>query len=269
MVNSPGARALSLLDKKARRLEALRLRHLSESARIRARAGTAGVGMSQDSLTWQMTTTQFYSQLYAAVWQHLEAWLGSATTLELIAISADNLREIYPFLSRLVWDAEGLEAASFEPAITDGEPSYVQAGCERFLQELHYLVGACIGSVVAQRLQAVMAQRRHALDPAHHPPLSATENDAATALPELSDTALATVHSMAQQAVALYRQLQIRQLERDCTPTVSEAIRDGASASSVTADRLSSTPADLARSESFYHDLFDLSPDGLIVTTTD
>jgi PAS domain S-box-containing protein len=225
--------------------------------------------MSQDRFTWQMTTTQFYSQLYAGVWQHLEAWFGSATTLELMAISADNLREIYPFLSRLVWDAEGLEAASFEPAVTDGEQIHVQAGCERFLQELHHLVETCIGSVVAQRLQAVTEQRRHALDPARHPPLSATENDAAAALPELPDAALATVHSMAQQAVALYRQLQTRQLERDRTPIAPEAMRDGASASSVTAARLSSTPADLARSESFYHDLFDLSPDGLIVTTTD
>lgn len=225
--------------------------------------------MSQDHLTWQMTTTQFFSQLYAGVWQHLEAWIGSAPTLALTAMSADNLREIYPFLSRLAWDEKGLEAASFEPAILDGEQAHVQAGCERFLQELHHLVEACVGPLVAQRLQAATEQLRHTLDPAGSPPLSATENGSASALPDLQDTALATVHSMAQQAVALYRQLQAQPPASDRTPTAPETMRGGAAASSFAADRLSSTPADLARSESFYHDLFDLSPDGLIVTTTE
>jgi PAS domain S-box-containing protein len=216
--------------------------------------------MSQDHLTWQMTTAQFVSQLYAGVWQHLEVWLGPATTLELVAISADNLRALYPFLSRLVWNVEGLEAASVEAAITDGEQAHVRAGCERFLQELHHLVGACVGPLVAQRLQAVTEHLRHTLDPAGSPPPSATEHGVATTLPDLPDAALATVQSMAQQAVALYRRLQTRPLASGRTSTVPATLRGDAAASSF--------PADLARSESFYHDLFDLSPDGLIVTTT-
>ena len=225
--------------------------------------------MSQDPLTWQMTTAQFFSQLYAGVWQHLEAWLGSATTLELMAISADNLCEIYPFLSRLVWDEKGLEAESFEPAIMDGEQALVQAGCERFLQELHQLVGDCVGPLVGQRLQAVTEQLRHTLDPAGGPPLSATQNGSVTALPDLEEPELATLHSMAQQALILYRQLHTRPPASGHADPEPKMMRSSASAASVSADRLSSTPADLARSESFYHDLFDLFPDGVIVTDTD
>src|SRR5215470_17682809 len=68
------------------------------------KAGTAREqAMIHDDQTWQATTAQFYAQLYTCVWQHLEPFLGAATTSELVSLSTQAFHESYPFLARLQW----------------------------------------------------------------------------------------------------------------------------------------------------------------------
>ena len=222
--------------------------------------------MSQSTPMWQATTAEFFSQLYAGVWQYLSLWLGSPTALEMIALSTGNLHDIYPFLSRMTWGADGLNPVSLETAIVDGDKAHVQAGCERFLQDLQQLVGMCAGPLVAQRLHTATEHLRHSLDPAGSPPVSAAE--LATELSEPSDAARSALHSMAQQSLDLYRQLQRQQADHERVKTALESTSNGAPPVPFLSAEVSSTPADLARSESFYHDLFDLSPDGVLVTDT-
>lgn len=220
--------------------------------------------MSQLPPMWQTTTAPFFSQLYAGVWQYLDTWIGSATALDMIALSVGELHDIYPFLSRVKWAAEGPNPASLEAAMADAEKAHVQAGCERFLQDIQHLVETCAGPLVAQGLQTATEQLRYTLDPLGSSPV--LESD--TQLSEPSHAVLPALHSMAQQSFELYRQLHSQQTQYEPTKTKLESVPNEAPRiPSLPADVLS-TPADLARSETFYHDLFDLSPDGVLVTNT-
>src|SRR5262245_4488639 len=108
----------------------------------------------------QEPMVQFYVQLYACVWEHLEPFLGAATTLEFIALSRNTLQGAYPFLSRLVWTPQGLEGESLRTAVVTEYLAHVQAGCEQLLQGLQRLVQETCGTLLAQRLSAATERLR-------------------------------------------------------------------------------------------------------------
>src|SRR3989442_5454290 len=116
--------------------------------------------MVRDDQAWQATTVQFYGQLYACVWQNLEPFLGASTTLDLLTLSSHTLHEAYPFLDRLVWSAQGLDAHSLASAMAAEERAHVQAGCEQLLQSVQTLVQEIAGGLFAQRLRAATEQLR-------------------------------------------------------------------------------------------------------------
>src|SRR5262252_7533982 len=164
--------------------------------------------MVRDDQAWLATTAQFYGQLYACVWQNLEPFLGASTALELLTLSSQPLHEAYPFLSRLAWSAEGLDANSLTVAIATEERAHVQAGCEQLLQSVQTLVQEIGGALFAQRLRAATEQLRLAFEPAFSRPAApeAVECSATPADPDKA--ALPLLRSMGQQAVLLYRRLQ-------------------------------------------------------------
>jgi PAS domain S-box-containing protein len=213
---------------------------------------------------------QFYLQLYACVWETLKPFLGAATTLELIALSSRPLQEAYPFLGRLVWQTQGLEAESLCTAIANVDHVHVQTGCERLLQGVQELVQDIYGAVLAQHLHAATEKLRRtcvsALD-TPMPPEEEVERMAPAA--DLQAVALPFMQSMAQQALRLYRRLLEVPPAMEQSQAEQQTWRDAPVVlPSVPADTLS-TPTDLARSEAFYHSLFDLSPDGVVVTNID
>src|SRR5687768_1213034 len=114
--------------------------------------------MSEGNDVWQAATAELFGQLYARLWLRLEQLLGSATTMNIIALSTEALQEAYPFLSRLTWRPQGLELATLVQAIADEEDPHVQAGCERLLQEVYVLVETCYGQALALQLQSEIEQ---------------------------------------------------------------------------------------------------------------
>ena len=218
--------------------------------------------MTRDEQDWRIGTAQFYESLYACVWRHLEALLGAAATLELLALSRDALRERYPFLSRLTWSAQGLEPGSMAAAIADEKREQVHAGCERFLQGVHTVVREIGGDALAQRLAAATERQRGVLEGANGAQLAAQEPDGIISTPEAASPLL---RDMARQALRLYGRLQgqssvqstIQAAARGATPHASDALV-----------AIPEPSQDLARSEAFYHGLFDLSPDGVVVTNS-
>ena len=223
--------------------------------------------MSEGNDVWQAATARLFGQLYARLWLRLEQLLGSATTMNIIALSTEALQDAYPFLSRLTWRPQGLELATLVQAIADEEDPHVQAGCERLLQEVYVLVETCYGQALALQLQSEIEQLRHACDPAVSP--STMDSREVTTPPfETMEQALRMLHSFGQQALTLYRQHRNTHSVLEQAQCELNAWRQTASSIAITSAAAPSTPTELARSETFYHDLFELSPDGVIVTDT-
>ena len=218
--------------------------------------------MARNEQDWRIRTAQFYEALYGCVWQYLEGLLGAAATLELVTLSRNALHERYPFLSHVAWSAQGLEPGSLARAIDGERRDHVHAGCERFLQGVHTVVREIGGDTLAQRLAAATEQQRGALESVNGSQPVTQESGAAALTPE---AALPLLQDVAQQALRLYGRLQdhrtlpftIQAAAHGATPSPTDALVDIPEASN-----------DLARSEAFYHGLFDLSPDGVVVTNS-
>ena len=220
--------------------------------------------MVRDEQTWRATTAQFYGQLYVCVWQNLAPFLGAATTYELLLLSSQALHEAYPFLARLLWSGQGLDCTSLAQAIAMEERAHVEAGCEQLLQRVQALAQEMGGALFSQRLRAATEQLRLAFEPAFSRPACPEDVEQLATPAQPQAAALPLLQSMGQQALLLYRRLQeqraatvqaqvARQEKQHALPPLSEVPPPLA------------VPADLARSEAFYHTLFDLSPDGVIV----
>ena len=228
-------------------------------------AGTARErAMVRDNQTWQAITTQFYGQLYACVWQNLAPFLSAATTYELLALSGQALHEAYPFLARLQWSTAGLDPTSLARAIVTEERAHVEAGCEQLLQHVQALTQEIGGELFAQRLRAATEQLRLAFEPAFSRPAAPEEVERLATPTQPQEAALPLLQSMGQQALLLYRRLQ-----EQCVATAQAQAalqeRQHATPPPSAMPQPLVVPADLARSEAFYHSLFDLSPDGVIV----
>jgi PAS domain S-box-containing protein len=225
--------------------------------------------MSGDRQDWQTTMAQFYVRLYTCAWENLAPFLGSATTLDLVALSCKTLAESYPFLTRFVWQTGGVEAASVHRAMVDEAEAHVKAGCEQLLQHLQGLVREIGGALLAQRLSAATEKLRLAFEPALSTPTPTEEVETSATPADPQEAALPLLQSMARQALSLYcrwqeQQRTLRDVESELQTIHSNAfVPPSPSPDTVTA------AVDLARSEAFYHSLFDLSPDGVVVTNTE
>jgi PAS domain S-box-containing protein len=232
--------------------------------------------MVHDGQAWQATTVQFYGQLYACVWQNLEPFLGASTALELLTLSSQTLHAAYPFLARLAWSAQGLDVNSLAPAIATEERAHVQAGCEQLLQSVQALVQEIGGMLFAQRLYAATEQLRLAFEPAFSRPAAPEEVECSATPASPDEAALPLLRSVGQQALRLYRRLQ-EQREAMAQAALQEGPYGPAPTQSRQRRQTAATlpevitpppaPAELTRSEAFYHSLFDLSPDGVLVAT--
>ncbi|MGE3535992.1 MAG: ATP-binding protein [Candidatus Tectimicrobiota bacterium] len=220
--------------------------------------------MVHDDQPWQATTTQFYGQLYAVMWHSLEPFLGATTTQACVLLRRAALQEAYPFLAQLQWSAAGLDPASLRQAIAAAERAHVEAGCEQLLQQVQALVQEIGGPLLAQRLHASTEQVRVELAASVGQPLLPEDSERLDTPAAPQEAALPLLQSMAAQALRLYCQLQE---QRAATSRAQEALQElpHVSAPPVAVAPASMAPADLARSEAFYHTLFDLSPDGVIV----
>ena len=212
---------------------------------------------------WRAGTAHFYESLYDCVWQHLVAVMGTAATLELLTCSSTALRERYPFLLRLAWSSQGLEPGSLQEAIALERREQVHAGCERFLQGVHTVAREVGGDALAQFLAAATEQRRDRLEGVG---ASQPEDGETGACAPPPAQAAALLQGVARQALRLYGRLQG---QRSQPFTTIHAVEDGATpqATDVPVD-IPEPSLDLARSEAFYHGMFDLSPDGVVVTNS-
>ena len=218
--------------------------------------------MARNEQDWRISTAQFYASLYACVWQNLEALLGAAAALELVTLSRNALRERYPFLSHISWSARGLDPGSMAKAIAGERRDQVHAGCERFLQGVHTVVREIGGDALAQRLAGATEQLRGVFENTSGSQPAVRE--AETVAPA-TEAALPLLQDMARQALRLYDRLQsqptlpfsIQAAAQGATPQATGALVD-----------IPEPSKDLARSEAFYHGLFDLSPDGVVVTNS-
>ena len=224
--------------------------------------------MARENQSWQATTAQFYTHLYACVWQNLEPFCGATTTLEVILLGREALQEVYPFLSRLTWSGQGLETASLVTAMATEEQAHVQAGCEQLLHKILALVQDIGGALLAQRLRTATEQLRLAYEPAFSRPTPAEEIETAI-LANPHEAALPLMQSMARQALHLYRCRRVLQAAAiQGRPSPQTVLHTAARLPEATeATQVSAT--ELARSEAFYHGLFDLSPDGVVVVNLD
>ncbi|ETX07524.1 sensor histidine kinase [Candidatus Entotheonella palauensis] len=224
--------------------------------------------MSQGNDVRQAVIAELFGQLYARLWLRLEPLLGSAATMDIIALSTETLQDAYPFLSRLTWQPQGLELASLRQAIAEEEDPHVQAGCERLLNEVYVLVETCYGQSLALQLQTEIEQLRQSCDPAVSPFTMGSHEVSATPLTETPEQARQVLQSLGQHVLKLYRRHRDIQSELDQARFELDAFRQAASSVAIASAAAPSTPTELARSETFYHDLFELSPDGVIVTDT-
>jgi PAS domain S-box-containing protein len=224
--------------------------------------------MSQSNDVWQAATAELFGRLYARLWLRLEQLLGSATTMNIIVLSTETLQEAYPFLSRLTWCQQGLELATLKQAIAAEEDPHVQAGCERLLHEVYVLVETCYGQALALQLQAEIEQLRQASDPTVSPSTMDSHEITVPLLTETPEQALQVLQSLGQQVLQLYQQHRDTQSALEQAQCELDSWRQTASSVAIASAAAPSTPTELARSETFYHDLFELSPDGVIVTDT-
>gem|GEM_PF-1345746 len=220
--------------------------------------------MVRDNQTWQATTAQFYGQLYACVWQTLEPFLGASTTHELLSLSRQALHEAYPFLARLKWSTAGLDATSLAQAIATEERAHVEAGCEQLLQHVQALTQEIGGALFVQRLHVATEQLRLGFEPAFSRPVTPEEVERLATPVQPQEAALPLLQSMGQQALLLYRRLQEQRAATTQAQAALQEMQHTPQSPSEMPQPLV-VPTDLARSEAFYHSLFDLSPDGVIV----
>ena len=153
---------------------------------------------------------------------------------------------------------------SLAQAIATEERAHVEAGCEQLLQHVQALTQDIGGALFAQRLHVTTEQLRLAFEPAFSRPASPEEVERLATPVQPQEAALPLLQSMGQQALLLYRRLQE---QRAATAQAQAALQEGQHTppSSPEMPQTLVVPADLARSEAFYHSLFDLSPDGVIV----
>ena len=218
--------------------------------------------MARNEQDWRISTAQFYVSLYTCVWHHLESLLGTAATLELVTLSRNALRERYPFLSRLAWSAQGLEPGSLARAIAGERREQVHAGCERFLQSVHTVVREIGGDTLAQRLAAVTERQRGVLEGTNGAQPADQQTHDVVSAPEV---ALPLLREVARQALRLYGR---RQGQSSIQSTIQAAAHGATPQASDALVAIPEPSQDLARSEAFYHGLFDLSPDGVVVTNS-
>ncbi len=222
--------------------------------------------MAENHAKKQAAIDQFYTKLYACAWENLEPFLGAQTTLDLISLGTKYLHNAYPFLTRLIWQTQGLDAASLSAAIVNEAPSHTQAGCERLLQEIQSLVQSVCGDLLAQRLQSATESLRLDFEPGLSTPAPAEEVERSTTPADPHEAALPLMHDMAQRALNLYDRLQKQQIALEHVQIDLQTLRNPTALPPSTSDNPPTTQADLARSEAFYHNLFDLSPDGVVMT---
>ncbi|MBM3224297.1 MAG: PAS domain S-box protein [Candidatus Tectomicrobia bacterium] len=220
--------------------------------------------MVRDDHTWQGTTAQFYAQLYTCAWQTLVPFLGAATAYELLILSSQACLDAYPFLAHLRWTTEGLDPASLGAAITAEERAHVEAGFEQLLQRLQTLTQDIGGALLAQRLRAMTEQLRLTFEPALSRPMAPKEVEHLATPAHPQEAALPLLQSMAQQALLLYRRAQAHSTSSP-PPSVLERPAHAPAVAATTPPPHLVAPMDLTRSEAFYHTLFDLSPDGVLV----
>jgi PAS domain S-box-containing protein len=220
--------------------------------------------MVRDDQTWQATTAQFYGQLYACVWQNLKPFLGASTTQEFLSLGSQALHEAYPFLAQLNWSPQGLDSSSLTQAIAMQERAHVEAGCEQLLQHVQALTQEIGGALFAQRLGAATEQLRLAFEPAFSRPALPEEVERLATPEQPQEAALPLLQSMGQQALLLYRRLQEQCAATAQAQTMLQKMPHVTPPPADVPQQLSD-PADLVRSEAFYHSLFDLSPDGVLV----
>lgn len=216
--------------------------------------------------SWQASTAQFYEHLYACVWQNLEAFVGVPTTLELLALSKVVVQESYPFLAQVVWSQQGLEGASLVRAMASEERAHVEAGCEQHMQSLLALVQDVGGGLLPQRLRVATEQLRLRFDPALSHPTPLEDLDHTAILPPPQEAALSFMPSVVQQGLILYRRVQEQQ--RALVDAVKERQEWRKSPTTDVIPQGTLAFLDVAQSEAFYHSLFDLAPDGVLVTDT-
>ena len=115
-----------------------------------------------------MARHEFYESLYEYVWQNLEALLGTAATLDLLASSSKALRERYPFLLRagLVVTRAGARAA-WGMRSPESDVSRCTPVANDFCKGVHTVVREVGGDTLAQFLAAATEQRRDALERAN------------------------------------------------------------------------------------------------------
>ena len=224
--------------------------------------------MSQGNDVWQAVTAERFGPLYARLWLRLEHLLGSATTMNIIALSTETLQDAYPFLSRLTWGPQGLELATLIQAIADEEVSACASGVRESLTGSICLGGNMLRQALALQLQTEIEQLRQAGDPTSAPPRWIPMRSLSPSLTETPAQALQVLQSLGQQVLQLYRQHRDTQHALEQAQCELDAWRQTASSVAIASAAAPSTPTELARSETFYHDLFELSPDGVIVTDT-
>ena len=224
--------------------------------------------MNQGNEARQTATADVFGQLYARLWRRLEQLLGAAATMEIIALCTDILRDAYPFLGRLTWRPQGLDVDTLTQAIADQEDPHVQAGCERLLQEVYVLVETCYGQALAHQLQAEIERLQHAYDSVVSPVSAAGQAAEAFPTGETPEQTLRMLQGFGQQVLQLYRRHRDAQQALEQAQCELETWRQTASSVAIASAGTQTTPTEQARSETFYHDLFELSPDGVIVTNT-
>jgi PAS domain S-box-containing protein len=225
--------------------------------------------MAENHLDKQAAIDQFYTKLYACVWENLEPFLGAQTTLALISLGTRSLQHAYPFLSQLAWQTQGLAPASLRAAIVDKSTPHIQAGCERLLQEIQSLVQNIWGDLLAQRVLSATERLRLDFEPALSTPAAADELKVSTTPADPQEAALPMLHDMAQRALDLYCRLQSQQADLEHVQSDLQTLRNTNVLPPGTVDHTLASQDDLARSEAFYHNLFDLSPDGVVLTNFD
>ena len=208
--------------------------------------------MAETYMNKQAAIDHFYTMLYACVWENLEPFLGSQTTLALITLATHSLQNAYPFLTQFVWQAQGLTPTSLASAVADKSPAHIQAGCERLLQEIQALAQSVWGDLLAQRLQSATEGLRLDFEPALSTPAAADEVERYATPADPHEAALPLLHDMGKRALNLYCQLQQQQADLEHVQADLQTLRNTNILPS------STTQADLAHSEAFYHDLFDL-----------
>lgn len=225
--------------------------------------------MAENQLGKQAAIDQFYTRIYACVWENLEPFLGSQTALALISLCTNSLQHAYPFLAQFSWQAKGLAATSLSTAIVDKSPAHVQAGCERLLQEIQSLAQSIWGDLIAQRLQSATEALRLDFEPALSTPAAVDEVERSATPADPHEAALPLLHDMGKRALDLYCSLQEQQADLEHVQADLQTLRTTNVLPPTSTEHELTTVADLARSEAFYHNLFDLSPDGVVLTNFD